>query len=150
LPQSEDVVWAEYSRLIKWLRAHPQDRDTFGLIHGDFGPTNFRCSNGELRVFDFDDCCYHWYAYDLAITIYPHGWRKGAKAFMEALLEGYLKEFGSVSSLRDEIVEFCKLRQLYMFLNYAKRWDLTDLSEEQVSWFAQKRDNITRGYRLAE
>jgi amicoumacin kinase len=150
LPRSETVVWEEYSRLIQWLSAHPQDTNTFGLIHGDFGPTNFRCRNGSLTVFDFDDCCYHWYAYDLAITIYPHGWRKGAKGLLEALLKGYRKEFGSVSNLRDEVVEFCRLRQLYMFLNYAKRWGLTDVSEEQASWFAQKRNNIVRGYRLTE
>jgi Ser/Thr protein kinase RdoA (MazF antagonist) len=150
LPQSEDVVWAEYAQLIKWLSAHPQDRDTFGLIHGDFGPTNFRCRNGALTVFDFDDCCYHWYAYDLAITIYPHGWRKGAKRLMEALIDGYLEEFEGVANLSDEVVEFCRLRQLYMFLNYAKRWGLTDIPEERASWFARKRDNIACGYILVE
>jgi Ser/Thr protein kinase RdoA (MazF antagonist) len=148
LPQSEEIVWAELSRLIEWLCAYPRDRETFGLIHGDFGPTNFRCRNRALTVFDFDDCCYHWYAYELAVTIYPHGWRKEAKGLMEALLEGYSEEVGSGVDLRNELVEFCRLRQLYMFLNYAKRWGLTNLSEEQASWFAQKRDNIARGYRL--
>jgi Ser/Thr protein kinase RdoA (MazF antagonist) len=150
LPQSEEMVWAEYSRLMEWLCAYPQDRETFGLIHGDFGPTNFRYRNGALTVFDFDDCCYHWYGYDLAVTIYPHGWRKEAKGLMESLLEGYSEEVRSGVHLRDELVQFCRLRQLYMFLNYAKRWGLTNLSDEQASWFAQKRDNIARGYMLAE
>lgn len=148
LPQSEGIVWAEYSRLMGWLYSYPQDSDTFGLIHGDFGPTNFRCGNGALTVFDFDDCCYHWYAYDLAVTIYPHGWRKEAKGLMEALLEGYSEEIGSGVNLRNELVQFCRLRQLYMFLNYAKRWGFTNLSDEQARWFAQKRDNIARGYML--
>lgn len=151
LPQSEEVVWAEYYCLIKRFCAHPQDRNTFGLIHGDFGPTNFRYRNGTLTVFDFDDCCYHWYAYDLAVTIYPHGWRKEAKGLIKALFEGYLEEFGKGGdNFRNELVQFCRLRQLYMFLNYAKTWGLTNLSEEQASWFAQKRDNIARGYMLAE
>jgi Ser/Thr protein kinase RdoA (MazF antagonist) len=148
LPQSEEIVLAEYSRLMEWLCAYPQDRDTFGLIHGDFGPTNFRYRNGALMVFDFDDCCYHWYAYDLAVTIYPHGWRKEAKGLMKALFEGYWEEAGSGVDLRNELAQFCRLRQLYMFLNYAKRWGLTNLSDQQASWFAQKRDNMARGYML--
>jgi Ser/Thr protein kinase RdoA (MazF antagonist) len=97
LPQSEEIVLAEYSRLMEWLCAYPQDRDTFGLIHGDFGPTNFRYRNGALMVFDFDDCCYHWYAYDLAVTIYPHGWRKEAKGLMKALFEATGKRPGAAS-----------------------------------------------------
>lgn len=148
LPKSEGIVWAEYSRLMEWLRAYPRNRDTFGLIHGDFGPTNFLDKNGALTVFDFDDCCYHWYAYDLAVTIYPHGWRKEAKGLIEALFKGYSEEVGSNVLLRNELVEFCRLRQLYMFLNYAKRWGFTNLSDQQASWFAQKRDNIARGYML--
>lgn len=148
LPQSEETVWAEHSRLMAWLSYYPQDSDTFGLIHGDFGATNFRNRNGALTVFDFDDCCYHWFAYDLAVTIYPHGWRKEAKALMEALFEGYSEEVGSGVHLRNELAQFCSLRQLYMFLNYAKRWGFTNLSDRQASWFAQKRDNIARGYML--
>jgi amicoumacin kinase len=132
-----------------WLCAYPKDRDTFGLIHGDFGPTNFRYRNGALKVFDFDDCCYHWYGYDLAVTIYPHGWKKEAKGLMEALFEGYSEEVSSGVHMRKELDRFCRLRQLYMFLNYAKRWGFTNISDQQTSWFAQKRDNITRGYMLA-
>jgi Ser/Thr protein kinase RdoA (MazF antagonist) len=149
LPQSEKIVWTEYSRIMEWLCAYPQDRNTFGLIHGDFGPTNFRYNNGALTVFDFDDCCYHWYAYDLAVTIYPHGWREEAKGLMAALFDGYSEEGGNDVHLRNEMVQFCRLRQLYLFLNYAKRWGFTNLSDQQRSWYAQKRDNIARGYMLA-
>lgn len=148
LPQSEEIVWAEYYRLMQWLYAYPKERDTFGLIHGDFGPTNFRYRNGALTVFDFDDCCYHWFAYDLAVTIYPHGWREEARDLIEALLEGYSEEVKGGMHLRDQLIHFCSLRQLYMFLNYAKRWGFTNLSDEQKNWFALKRENIARGYML--
>ena len=150
LPQSEEIVWEEYSGLMDWLCAYPQEKYNFGLIHGDFGPTNFRYRNGALTVFDFDDCCYHWFAYDLAVTIYPHGWRKEAKGLMEALFEGYSEEVVSGVHVRDELVQFCRLRQVYMFLNCAKRWGFTNLSDQQASWFAQKRDNIARGYTLPQ
>lgn len=149
LPRSEKVAWAEYRELTGWLSARTLDRDSFGLIHGDFGPTNFRCAGGSLNVFDFDDSCYHWFAYDLAITIYPHGRREGAGALLESLLEGYAFETGCVPPGREELLTLCRLRQLYMFLNYARAWGLTEPSAERAAWFEQKRENMARGYELS-
>jgi len=103
LPQSESVVRAEHHQLMDWLRGYPRNEQSFGLIHGDFGATNYRYKDGCLMVFDFDDCCYHWFAYDLAITIYPHGWRKEGKALLESLLDGYSEkttcQIGSTADL---------------------------------------------------
>jgi amicoumacin kinase len=148
LPESEKVVWAEYHRLMEYLRGYLRSDKSFGLIHGDFGATNLRCRSDLLTVFDFDDCCYHWYLYDLAVTIYPHGWRRGAEGLLDALLEGYSEETEWDAHLKDELTYFYRLRQLYMFLNYAKKWGFSNLSAEQIKWFTQKRDNIAQGYVL--
>lgn len=148
LPRSESVVWTEYDQLMSWLRHLPRSSASFGLIHGDFGPTNYRRRDGELTVFDFDDSCYHWFAYDLAVTIYPHGWRRQIKSLADALLAGYSEQFDNALPTKEEITGFCRLRQLYMFLSYAKRWGFRNLSDEQQRWFAQKRENIARGYNL--
>jgi len=134
---------------MSWLRKFPKDEQSFGLIHGDFGATNYRYQDNRLTVFDFDDCCYHWFGYDLAITIYPHGWRKEAEALLGSLLEGYSKETVWDDRLTRDLMSFCRLRLLYMFLTYAKKWGFSDLSEQQASWFAQKRENIARGYKLS-
>jgi Ser/Thr protein kinase RdoA (MazF antagonist) len=149
LPRSEKVALAEYHELTEWLAARPLSPDSYGLIHGDFGPTNFRQAGDKLTVFDFDDSCYHWFAYDLAVTIYPHGMREGANALLEALLEGY--SVGAATGLpnRVELRMLCRLRQLYMFLHYAKAWGLTNLSARQVGWLDQKRMNMARGYSLS-
>ncbi len=149
LPRSEKVVWAEYHELTEWLAARPHDRDTFGLIHGDFGRTNFRHAGGNLSVFDFDDSCYHWFAYDLAVTIYPHGRRERAGFMLESLLEGYTAETATSPPQVAELIKLCRFRQLYMFLHYAKTWGLTNLSTRQRGWFDQKRDDMTRGYTLS-
>lgn len=146
VPESEKAVWAEYRQLTAWLRSYPRTRDSFGLIHGDFGATNYRHQDDHLTIFDFDDCCYHWYAYDLAIVIYPHGWRKEATALLNALLEGYAEEAGSPLPAKVDLINFCRLRLLYMFLIHAKKWGFADLSDQQAKWFARKRDNIVRGY----
>ncbi len=148
LPESEKAAWTEYRRLMEYLSGLPKSEESFGLIHGDFGVTNLRCQNNLVTVFDFDDCCYHWYVYDLAITIYPHGWRAGAKGLLEALLEGYAEETAPGDGGQDEILNFCRLRLLYMFLNYAKKWGFSNLSGEQKKWLSQKRDNMAYGYVL--
>lgn len=148
LPRSESIVWTEYDQLMSWLRYLPKSSASFGLIHGDFGPTNYRRQDGQLTVFDFDDSCYHWFAYDIAVTIYPHGWRKEVKALADSLLAGYSEQMNGALPDREDLRGFCRLRQLYMFLSYAKRWGFTNLSDQQQRWFAQKRENIARGYNL--
>ncbi len=148
LPKSEEVVWAEYHQLMNWLPDYPKDEQSFGLIHGDFGATNFRCKADRVTVFDFDDCCYHWFAYDLAVVIYPHGWRAEAGALLDSLLKGYREETSCDTDSMADLINFCRLRLLYMFLTHAKKWGFADLSDEQAKWFARKRENMARGYRL--
>ena len=145
LPASEKVVWREYNRLKEKLHELPRSRETYGLIHGDFGETNYRYQSSRLNVFDFDDCCYHWFACDLAVSIYPHGWRSEGLQLLEYLLEGYA-ENAPVNFTLADITLFCRWRLIYMFLVYARKWGFTDLSTEQAKWFARKRENIARGY----
>lgn len=145
LPKSERVVWRGYDALKERLRGHPRSSKTFGLIHGDFGETNYRYQDTRLNIFDFDDCCYHWFAYDLAVTIYPHGWRREGLQLLDWLLEGYSENM-HMDVEPAEITMFCQWRLIYMFLVYARKWGFENLREQQAEWFARKRENIARGY----
>jgi amicoumacin kinase len=142
LPKSEKIVWREYDVLQERLKDYPKSSQTFGLIHGDFGETNYRYQDARLNIFD----CYHWFAYDLAATIYPHGRRREGLRLLDWLLEGYSENMQLGVTLAD-ITMFCRWRLLYMFLVYARKWGFENLSERQAEWFAQKRENIARGYR---
>jgi Ser/Thr protein kinase RdoA (MazF antagonist) len=146
LPRSEKVVWRAYDELRERLQDYPKSDETYGLIHGDFGETNYRYRDAQLNVFDFDDCCYHWFVYDLAITIYPHGWRKEGLQLLDWLLEGYNENMKRDVTLTD-ITMFCQWRLVYIFLVYARKWGFENLSEPQAEWFARKRENLARGYR---
>jgi amicoumacin kinase len=146
LPASEKTVRREFNRLKEKFGELPQIAENYGLIHGDFGETNYRYQSSRLNIFDFDDCCYHWFAYDLAVSIYPHGWRKESLQLLDWLLEGYA-ENAPVNFTRADITLFCHWRLIYMFLVYARKWGFTDLSPAQAAWFANKRENIARGYR---
>ena len=127
------------------MQNYPKSNETFGLIHGDFGETNYRFQNEQLNVFDFDDCCYHWFVYDLAVSVYPHGWRKEGLRLLDYLLEGYAENM-PLNIKREEITLFCRWRMLYMFLVYAKKWGFENLTRQQSEWFARKRENIAQGY----
>ena len=146
LPKSEKVVWRAYGELRERLQDFPKSSETYGLIHGDFGETNYRYRDARLNLFDFDDCCYHWFVYDLAIAIYPHGWRKEGLQLLDWLLEGY-NENMKLEVTRTDVTMFCQWRLVYMFLVYARKWGFENLSEPQAEWFARKRENLVRGYR---
>jgi Ser/Thr protein kinase RdoA (MazF antagonist) len=146
LPKSEQVVWSAYRELRERLQDYPKSEQTYGLIHGDFGETNYRYRGDQLDIFDFDDCCYHWFVYDLAIAIYPHGWRKEGLQLLDWLLEGYSEKMKLDVSLTD-VTMFCQWRLIYMFLVYARKWGFENLPEQQAEWFAQKRENLAQGYR---
>lgn len=145
LPVSERMVWREYQALMERLRDLPTSSQTYGLIHGDFGDTNYRHHHDRLNVFDFDDCCYHWFVYDLAIAIYPHGWRREGLHLLDRLLEGYAENMQLNVTLAD-MTMFCQWRLVYMFLVYARKTRFEHLPALQAEWFAQKRENIARGY----
>ena len=147
LPKSEKIIWSEYEKLKEELQNYSKSSETFGLIHGDFGETNYRYQDEQLNIFDFDDCCYHWFVYDIAITIYPHGWRNEGLQLLERLLEGYSEKMELSVTLVD-ITMFCQWRLIYMFLVYAEKWGFENLSEQQAMWFEQKRENIARGYKV--
>jgi Ser/Thr protein kinase RdoA (MazF antagonist) len=149
LPETETVVWREFLKLKEILEHYPQSDENFGLIHGDFGETNYRFLNDKMTVFDFDDCCYHWFLYDVAVSVYPHGWRREGRQLLDWLLEGYAEKMPLAVKLSD-VTMFCQWRLIYMFLVYARKWGFENLSDEQKNWFAGKRENIARGYSWPE
>jgi Ser/Thr protein kinase RdoA (MazF antagonist) len=146
LPASEKIIWREFEELKEQLENYPKSIETFGLVHGDFGETNYRYQTDRLNIFDFDDCCYHWFLYDIAVTIYPHGWRDEGRQLLDLLLEGYAGEMPLIVTL-DDVTMFCRWRLVYMFLVTARKWGLRDLTPQQSEWLARKRENIAHGYK---
>ncbi len=98
------VIQKKYDQLIAELHALPKDTDSYGLIHNDFNDGNFTVDydNGDITVFDFDDCCYFWFMYDIAcaweggigrIMFRPLAERQDfMDRYMEQVMEGYNRE----------------------------------------------------------
>ena len=55
--------------LIAEIMTLPKDRDSFGMVHADLGPGNFRIDGERINVFDFDDCQYTWFAHDIGAAL---------------------------------------------------------------------------------
>jgi len=132
VPEELTIVRERIRRLLNEVKELSKDGQTYGLIHGDFNDGNFTVDydNGDITVFDFDDCCYFWYAYELAAA-----WEGGIgrtmfaglearKAFMdhymEHVLEGYAKENKLTNECLTRIPLFITLIQIEEFLHYVQ------------------------------
>jgi Ser/Thr protein kinase RdoA (MazF antagonist) len=138
LPDRLHRVQAQIQFLLDELKSLPREKDSFGLIHGDFNDGNFTVdyTNGDITVFDFDDSCYFWFIYEIASA-----WEGGIgrtmfrglserKSFMEHYMEQVMEGYSRKNSLPDEWLErlplFIKLIQVEEFLHYAQYLDEPD------------------------
>jgi Ser/Thr protein kinase RdoA (MazF antagonist) len=71
LPESESGLIARFLQIKAYLEALPRDNESYGLIHQDAHPGNFFVDDaGQITLFDFDDCVYGWYVYDIAMVVF--------------------------------------------------------------------------------
>ena len=124
------LVHDRITSLFEEIQSLPKEKDGYGLIHGDFNDGNFTVdySNGNMTVFDFDDCCYFWFAYELASA-----WEGGIgrvmfrglqerkafmKHYMDVVMEGYDKNNSLLSVWMEKIPMFIKLIQVEELLHF--------------------------------
>ena len=93
------------ARRLEEYRTLPTDPDSYGLVHFDFCDGNYHVDleTGDITVFDFDNCIYCWYMFDLA-HVWTHGvgWYQHERdprrrmecmdRYFRTVLEGYRSE----------------------------------------------------------
>ena len=90
---------------LKKFRELPTDTQNYGLVHFDFSDGNYHIdmTTCDITVFDFDNCLYCWYMFDLAnLYLHGEGWArhisepKERQAYMQhyfdTILQGYKTE----------------------------------------------------------
>lgn len=138
IPERFSVIRKQIYSLFKEIRSLPKDQEGYGLIHGDFNDGNFTVdySNGNMTVFDFDDCAYFWFIYELASA-----WEGGIgrvmsrnlekrKAFMDhymgTVMRGYNQE-NSISEIWMEklpmFIRLIQVEELLHFIQYIEEPD---------------------------
>jgi Ser/Thr protein kinase RdoA (MazF antagonist) len=150
LPSSETQVITKFNELLGYLYTLPKDKDSYGLIHVDVHGGNFFVENGEITLFDFDDCQYAWFVYDIAMALFyaiSHNcvsqediaW---ASSFFEQFMAGYRRENAIAPEWLRQIPYFLKLREIDLYIVIHRSLDLDDLDP----WCASFMDN--RKYKI--
>lgn len=61
----------KFNSYISLMRRFPRKKSSFGLVHGDFLFSNyFFDDDNNIFIFDFDECEYSWFIYDIAVCMY--------------------------------------------------------------------------------
>ena len=121
IPDEYDALKKAIGERLDSYRNLPVDAGVYGLVHFDFSDGNYHIdmNNGNITVFDFDNCMYCRYMFDLA-NLWTHGtgWFQrepdhgkriaGMKFYFDTVLEGYRSE----TEVSDE-----ELSQLPLFID---------------------------------
>lgn len=121
LPAGETRALTFYLELVEYLRTLPRDPQSYGLIHQDAHGGNFFVSpEGAITLFDFDDCCYGHFTYDIAMVIFYHALRYRQdqdflRKFFREFFTGYARENRLDPSWLSTIPAFLKLREIDLY-----------------------------------
>jgi len=143
LPDSESGILEKYCQLKEHLDTLPRDRETYGLIHQDAHASNFFVDQqGNITLFDFDDCTYSWYANDVAIVLFYAAMGTPDEAaftreFMTHFLRGYCQENRLDPVWLTQIPHFLKLREIDLYAVIHRSFDVDNLDNP---WCARYMD----------
>ena len=122
LPPAEALIREKYQAVYEHLQALPRDSEGYGMIHQDAHLGNmFVDAAYNLTLFDFDDCVYGHFIYDIAmVLLYAALWDKdrmpGFTAhFMPIFLQGYREHNRLDPRWLQELPNFLKLREIDLF-----------------------------------
>ena len=127
---SDEQIEEIWRNIIHEISKLPKTKSSYGIIHNDLHQLNFFVDDENITVFDFDDCIFSWYAYDIMLTTYqmvstiPYKQQKERNEFAErfilAFLQGYMKYNNLDEYWVDYFNLFLKYRRIcsYRFIQY--------------------------------
>jgi amicoumacin kinase len=144
LPATEATTLQRYRDLRAHLDALPMQRDSYGLVHYDsHGGNLFIDDAGSITLFDFDDCCYSWFANDIAIVLFYNAIGEAdetafTRLFMTHFLRGYRKVNQLDPRWLSEIPNFLKLREIELYSVIHRDFDVDNIAD---AWCARYMHN---------
>lgn len=150
LPPSESLVRRKYDELVETLHKLPQDKDSFGLIHGDAHPWNALYQEGNLVLTDFDFCEHSWFASEIAIILFyavmapTEGMDVNtfARHFLKCFMTGYQQENSLEACWLERIPDFLKLRMMSKYTLHYQEWESGIMTEKRKSAFLEWKRKI--------
>ncbi|SDZ57301.1 Ser/Thr protein kinase RdoA involved in Cpx stress response, MazF antagonist [Evansella caseinilytica] len=125
-----ELVLTKWNQYVNEVNHLPKDSSSYGMIHNDLHHKNFYLHNNELILFDFGDCEYNWFIYDIAIVLYHaiqtipnsnHGKRKDfTRHFYHSFINGYNTENILDKYWLSKLPFFLNYRQIFSYLYFEK------------------------------
>jgi Ser/Thr protein kinase RdoA (MazF antagonist) len=121
LPAKEGPALERYRAVEAHLRGLPRDPEGYGMIHQDAHPGNFFVDDDYcITLFDFDDCVYGHFIYDIAMVLFYTSIGEPdpvafTGSFMPVFLSGYREENKLDPAWLPELPYFMKLREIDLF-----------------------------------
>lgn len=121
LPQLDPEVMNLVSKNLAALRRLPTPPDAFGIIHQDAHTGNlFVDEDGRITLFDFDDCVYGHFIYDIAMVLFYAVTNREhpvqfCHQFWPLFWQGYCEENQLDPVWLKEIHPFMKLREMDLY-----------------------------------
>lgn len=144
IPDKYKELKGAISQRLEKFRLLSKDNNEFGLVHFDFSDGNYHIdmSDGKITVFDFDNCIYCWYMFDLA-NLWTHGvgWfqfeqnnekrKEGIKDYFNTVIKGYRTE----TSIDDKTLENLPLFiDMVLIENIVDEFECCKLSGEELDY----------------
>jgi Ser/Thr protein kinase RdoA (MazF antagonist) len=108
--------------LVGWLGGMPREPTHYGVVHGDLERTNFVMNDGGIGIFDFDDCCHHWFCWDIVCALwrFRNATPDDRSAFLGWFLEGYCAVREPDAVLLERFSDLMRLRTVGLLLYRAR------------------------------
>jgi Ser/Thr protein kinase RdoA (MazF antagonist) len=129
----DDDVRERWNALGSRLETLPQCRECYGLVHNDLHPGNFLVEDGDITVIDFDVCCYHWFAVDIAIALFFADWggppdpAQGHAGFLAGFFADFMAGYRQENTLAPrwlaQLPLFLRHHQMLLYIFFS---DVTD------------------------
>jgi Ser/Thr protein kinase RdoA (MazF antagonist) len=115
------------------MREMQQTPRHYGLVHFDLQQTNYLFYKDEVRAIDFEDCCWNYYLFDMAITLSGVMGRPDEAALRGAFFEGYV-QIRSLPEHYEEQLKVFTAQRLIKRINYLLRSDNPENQEKAREW----------------
>ena len=158
IPEDEEWAIERFSSLIDHFQKKKRTAENYGMIHRDIHNYNFHLHNGDLTVFDFDDCCRGFYLFDPVISLFHtlehFNIKRDDGEFIEYFMKNFLKGYGrymalSVSDL-EEFHSVLNMRKMEIYTVLVKKFQGHDLDNKQREWLDNFTNNLKNEERMSD
>jgi Ser/Thr protein kinase RdoA (MazF antagonist) len=133
-----EPVWDEYEQLTPWLDSLAESPDVYGLTHTDIRTENAMWDGERVRIIDFDEPVYHWYASDVMRPFLEFAQLPDERfdPLFDAFLAGYRAVLEFSNTWVEELSRFARMKNLGFY------WWISVNSTKEGDWYAEWLEGI--------